>query len=79
MSSLSSLSAQIGVCRAGEPGLGSRHHLHPASAEISLSGDYSEWFSRYVLAWQTSITLDTSFYLEALEQALRLGQPEIKQ
>jgi putative transposase len=36
-----------------------------------------DWFSRYVLAWQTSITLDTSFCLEALEQALRLGQPEI--
>jgi transposase InsO family protein len=36
-----------------------------------------DWFSRYVLAWQTSITLDTSFCLDALEQALRLGQPEI--
>ncbi len=36
-----------------------------------------DWFSRYVLAWQTSITLDTSFCLEALEQALHLGQPEI--
>jgi putative transposase len=36
-----------------------------------------DWFSRYVLAWQTSITLDTSFCLDALDQALRLGQPEI--
>ena len=36
-----------------------------------------DWFSRYVLSWQTSITLDTSFCLDALDQALRLGQPEI--
>ncbi len=36
-----------------------------------------DWFSRYVLSWQTSITLDVSFCLDALEQALRLGQPEI--
>jgi putative transposase len=36
-----------------------------------------DWFSRYVLAWQISTTLDTSFCLEALEQALRYGQPEV--
>jgi putative transposase len=36
-----------------------------------------DWFSRYVLSWQTSITLDVSFCLDALEQALRLGRPEI--
>jgi putative transposase len=36
-----------------------------------------DWFSRSVLAWQTSITLDASFCLEALEQALRRGHPEI--
>lgn len=36
-----------------------------------------DWYSRYVLAWQTSITLDVNFCLEALEQALRMGHPEI--
>jgi putative transposase len=36
-----------------------------------------DWYSRYVLAWQTSITLDTGFCLEALEQALRGATPEI--
>ena len=36
-----------------------------------------DWFSRYVLAWEVSVTLDTSFCLEALDRALRRTQPEV--
>jgi len=36
-----------------------------------------DWFSRYVLAWQTSITLETAFWLQALDQAFQNAQPEI--
>lgn len=36
-----------------------------------------DWWSRYVLSWQMSTSLDTSFCLEALEMALQLGKPEI--
>jgi putative transposase len=36
-----------------------------------------DWFSRYVLAWEVSITLDTSFCLEALDRALKIARPEI--
>jgi putative transposase len=36
-----------------------------------------DWFSRYVLSWEISITLDTSFCLEALDRALRISTPEI--
>jgi putative transposase len=37
-----------------------------------------DWFSRYVLAWELSTTLDTSFCVSALEWALAGGvQPEI--
>jgi putative transposase len=36
-----------------------------------------DWFSRYVLAWEISITLDTGFGLEALDRALRIATPEI--
>lgn len=36
-----------------------------------------DWYSRYVLAWAVSVTLDLSFCLEAVERALTLGQPEI--
>ena len=37
-----------------------------------------DWFSRRVLAWRLSITLDVSFCIEALEEALsKYGKPEI--
>jgi putative transposase len=36
-----------------------------------------DWYSRYVLAWEVSTTLDTSFCLSALDWALRKGTPEI--
>ena len=36
-----------------------------------------DWFSRYVLSWAVSITMDVGFCLEALEQALEQARPEI--
>jgi putative transposase len=36
-----------------------------------------DWFSRYVLSWRLSNTLDGGFCLEALEEALSTGRPEI--
>jgi putative transposase len=37
-----------------------------------------DWFSRRVLAWRVSISLDTTFCVEALQEALeRHGQPDI--
>ena len=36
-----------------------------------------DWYSRYVLAWRLSNTLDGSFCLEMLEEALQGGKPEI--
>ena len=36
-----------------------------------------DWYSRYVLSWALSITMDVSFCLEALNEALRRAQPEI--
>ncbi len=36
-----------------------------------------DWYSRYVLAWELSNTLDTGFCLEALETALTGRRPEI--
>jgi putative transposase len=36
-----------------------------------------DWYSRYVLAWEVSISLESSFCLSALDRALRRGQPEI--
>jgi putative transposase len=36
-----------------------------------------DWYSRYVLSWRLSNTLDVGFCLEALEEALSRGKPEI--
>jgi putative transposase len=36
-----------------------------------------DWYSRYVLSWRLSNTLEGSFCLEALDEALAAGQPEI--
>jgi putative transposase len=36
-----------------------------------------DWYSRYVVAWETSNTLDTDFCITALEAALQTAQPDI--
>ncbi len=36
-----------------------------------------DWFSRYVLSWGVSTTLETEFCLTALEKALKHSKPEI--
>jgi|TARA_B100000315_G_scaffold36784_1_gene31397 putative transposase len=36
-----------------------------------------DWHSRYVLSWRLSNTLDADFCVEALEEALSKGKPEI--
>jgi putative transposase len=36
-----------------------------------------DWFSRFVLSWALSLTMELDFCLEALRRALRRGRPEI--
>jgi putative transposase len=36
-----------------------------------------DWFSRYVLSWSLSTTLDAWFCVQALREALRIATPEI--
>jgi putative transposase len=36
-----------------------------------------DWYSRYVLSWRLSNTLDVAFCLEALDEALSRGCPEV--
>lgn len=36
-----------------------------------------DWYSRFVLAWEVSTTLDGEFCLSALEKALGQGRPEV--
>ena len=51
---------------------------------IRMSGGFvyltavMDWYSRFVLSWEVSITMDTEFCVSALERSLRLyGSPEI--
>jgi len=36
-----------------------------------------DWYSRYVLSWRLSNTLEAGFCVEALEEALKKGRPDI--
>ena len=36
-----------------------------------------DWFSRYVLAWEVSVSMDSAFCVSALDWALTEAQPEI--
>ena len=36
-----------------------------------------DWFSRYVLSWEISVTLEPAFCVSVLEEALSFGSPKI--
>ena len=51
---------------------------------IRMSGGFvyltavMDWYSRFVLSWEVSVTMDTEFCVSALERSLRIyGSPEI--
>jgi putative transposase len=50
---------------------------------VRLRGGYvylvaiMDWFSRYVLSWELSVTMESEFCVSALDRALRVGRPEI--
>ncbi len=50
---------------------------------IPMAGGYMylvaiiDWYSRYVLSWRLSNTMDTGFCIDALEQALAIATPDI--
>jgi putative transposase len=39
---------------------------------------FMDWYSRFVLSWKLSTTMDTAFVLEAASEARKLGDPEIE-
>jgi putative transposase len=73
-----------------QPSLGDGYQLHLDARGLVYLAAVVDWFSRKVLAWKLSITLDTAFChkiagrnpyriaLEAVEEALaNYGKPEI--
>ena len=49
----------------------------PMARGFLYLGVIMDWYSRYVLAWRLSNTLDAEFCVEALAEALRKGRPDI--
>ena len=49
----------------------------PMSGGFMYLMEILDWFSRYVLAWQVSNTLEGYFCVKTLEQALGIEKPEI--
>ena len=49
----------------------------PLTAGFMYLAAVIDWYSRYVVAWQLSNTLDGSFCLEMLEEALAVGKPRV--
>lgn len=54
-----------------------RHHLPPAEPGVRLPGSVLDGYSRKVLAWRLSNTLETRFCLDCLDKALRAHRPLI--
>ena len=59
--------------RAAKPGVVNRHHLRADASGFMYLVAILDWYSRYVLTWQLSNTLDDEFCVETLEEALQLG------
>jgi putative transposase len=49
----------------------------PMEAGFMYLAAVIDWYSRYVITWRLSNTLDGSFCTEMLEEALRGGRPEV--
>jgi putative transposase len=49
----------------------------PMAAGFMYLAAVIDWYSRYVIGWKLSNTLDGAFCLEMLEEALRGGRPEV--
>ena len=66
---------------AAEPSLGDGHHLHPDGTRgfVYLAA-VLDWFSRRVLSWRLSITMEAAFCVETLKDAMAChGKPDILQ
>lgn len=52
-------------------------HIRMAQGFVYLVA-VMDWFSRFVLSWALSVTMEVPFCIEALEEALGWGRPEIQ-
>jgi putative transposase len=65
------------IDRANQVRVSDMTYIPMARGVLYLAG-VMDWFARRILAWRLSITLGVDFWIDALEEALRLhGSPEI--
>ena len=74
--------AQLELCRADQAKLVICDHTIDITYIRLLSGfiylvAIIDWYSRYVLAWEVSNTLESSFCIAALDRALQQAEPEV--
>ena len=66
----------VGVDRVNQVWSTDITYIRMAQGFVYLVG-VMDWFSRYVLSWSLSLTMEIEFCVEALRSALRRGRPEI--
>ena len=57
--------------------MGDRHHVRADATRFLYLVAVMDWFSRYVISWRLSNTLDGGFCVEALDEAMSVARPEI--
>jgi transposase InsO family protein len=68
-----SVSTARSGCRSAEQGVGLGHHNVPLARGFMYLVAIIDWHSRGVLCWRLSNSLEGSFCLEALDEALSLA------
>ena len=65
----------VEVCRVNQVWSTDITYIRMAQGFVYLVA-VMDWFSRYILSWQLSLTMELDFCVEALKCALRRGKPE---
>jgi putative transposase len=66
----------VEVCRVNQVWSTDITYIRMAQGFVYLVA-VMDWFSRYVLSWRLSLTMELDFCVEALKCALRRGRPDI--
>ena len=72
------VSAEECCDQSSKPSLVCRYYVYSDAARVPISRGDHGWFSRKVLAWRLSNSMDAAFCVEALKEPLaKYGAPEI--
>lgn len=57
--------------------MGHRYYLCSPKTRLAFLIAFLDWYSRYVVSWELSDSLEVDFVLSALEEGLKIGKPLI--